>query len=67
MPVAIFGATKVDPCSNGAPLPVYVDIGGCIEQPCDMVRGKTGISQMQLNIGMKKKISSHFNKTEVQF
>ncbi|XP_037951245.1 NPC intracellular cholesterol transporter 2-like [Teleopsis dalmanni] len=40
---ALANATNVQKCKKGEPFPLSVDIKGCQEEPCDIVRGSTAV------------------------
>ncbi|KAL9893653.1 uncharacterized protein LOC119642570 [Glossina fuscipes] len=50
-------ATIVRQCQNGGPLPLNVNIEGCSEPPCDVIKNETAIMRIHF-VGTKNNIRS---------
>ncbi|XP_073821363.1 NPC intracellular cholesterol transporter 2-like [Musca autumnalis] len=45
--VACTSATEVKSCGNGVPLPLNVEISGCNDLPCNVVKGTTAVMNIE--------------------
>uniref|UniRef100_A0A1I8M5L1 MD-2-related lipid-recognition domain-containing protein n=2 Tax=Musca domestica TaxID=7370 RepID=A0A1I8M5L1_MUSDO len=53
--IAGIGATNVKECKKGQPFPLSVDIVGCDEMPCNVVKGTTAVMYVHF-VGTKDNI-----------
>ncbi|XP_065359635.1 NPC intracellular cholesterol transporter 2-like [Calliphora vicina] len=55
--VALSAATNVKRCKNGQPFPLSVEVEGCTEPPCDVIKGTTAVMDVHF-VGTKNDIRS---------